>query len=198
VRRHHTRRPKEEWLLSEAAPFIRRILKKRATDADRAAVALELADWLEARGDKMGYVQWFRHPKLRWEKHPYGISWNVHPWHNNGHGCGCRIDSFWWVANYPTRKYIESRDAEVITAAWLNNGVALEEYPWTREVAARIHRLGEYDRKVKDRAETRERNRKWAAEQLAAKWKKYAELPREFADLYRELGAGRFEGGGGI
>ncbi len=189
--RVNRRRPKDDWLLSEAAPFIRRILRKWATDADRTKVALELADWLEARGDRMGYVEWFRHPKLRWQRHNYGISWRVDPWDNKGHGSSARIDVFWWTANYPTPEYVASKAAEEITRAWIKNGVEFEEYPWTREVAARIGLLAEYDKQVKWRAASREQRRKQAIEDDIRDRKTYA-------SLRLKLNAEKFRDGGGI
>ncbi len=184
------RRPKGEWLLSEVAPFIRRILNRRATDADRTKVARELADWLEAHGDRGGYAKWFRHPKLRWEHHEWGISWDVRPWDNHGHGCGNRIDSGWWTQYYPTSAYLSSKPAEALVAAWLKNGVALEEYPWTRDVAARIGRLAEYDAKVADRARAAALRRQWAREAEDRDRKEYAELQRKYGRVYFEHGGG--------
>lgn len=189
--RQKRKRPKDHWLLSEAAPFIRRILNRRATDADRTAVARELADWLEARGDRMGYVPWFRHPALRWEHHDYGVSWGVHPWSNNGHGCSARIDVYWWAAHYPTPEYVASKHAEEITLAWLRNGVEVETYPWTREAAARLGQLATYDSAVAARARRREDARLLAIEEEKRAREQYRELRRRFSVF-------AFEDGGGI
>lgn len=184
------RPPKAEWLLSEVAPFIRRILKKRATDADRTAVAREMADWLEARGDRGGHAAWFRHPRLRWEHFDWGIGWSVHPWDNRGHGRGARIDNDWWTLYYPTPAYTSSRAAEELVAAWLRNGVAVEDYPWTREVAARLDRLTEYDRAVRDRVEAAANRLRWAAEAEARDRETYAKLQRKFGLVYFDPGGG--------
>lgn len=191
MRTRSCKRAKGEWLLSEVAPFIRRILRRSATDADRTVVALELADWLDAHGDKLGNAKWLRHPKLRWEHHDYGISWDVHPWDNNGHGCGARIDYFWWTAYYPTRGWIESKDAEELLRAWVRNGVEFEEYSWTQEVAIRIGLSKTYQRLVNDRIERREAYRKRQIEKETHDRKTYAELQRAF-------GTASFCDGGGI
>lgn len=189
-RRGHRRRSKAMWLLSEAAPFIRRILRKRATDAERTAVAREFADWLEARGDD--HVKWFRHPKLRWRETDYGsVSWEVSVWDNRPHGgCSARIDNDWWTLTYPTPEYTKSKDAEDMVRAWLRNGVAVENYAWTRAVAIRIGLGDAYERAVAYRVESRELSRRREIERAARDRKEYAELQRKFGLVYFEHGGG--------
>ena len=187
-----TKRAKGLWVLSEAAPFIRKILSPRVTDAERTQVAREFADWLDAKGDKGDEAKWFRHPKLQWRHRGDYVSWEVSPWGNGGHGCGCRIDTDWWTLRYPTREYVKSKDAEDMVRAWLQNRAAQEEYPWTREVAVRIGLVAEYDYQVTDRAHRKrmyeeDRRVRWVADR-----ERYAELQRE---IYRDV---RWESGGGI
>ena len=188
--KQNRRRPKGEWLLSECAPFIRRILHKWATDADRTQAAHEFADWLDARGDDHAF--WFRHPKLRWQKTDYGsICWNVHPWDNpGGGGCGARIDNAWWTITYPTREWIESARSEKLLRAWFQNRVEFEKYTWTREVAARIGLAAEYDKHVKERIEHRELVRKSEAEKEIRDRKTYTELRLKFESVKFRDGSG--------
>lgn len=186
------RRQWDEWLLSECAPFIRRILARRATDADRTKVAREFADWLEARGDH-DHAKWFRHPKLTWQVTHYGsVCWNVDPWDNRPHGgCGARIDNHWWTIRFPTRAYIESYAAEKLLRAWIQNRVEFEEYSWTREVARRLGLIGEYDKQVRERADRKERCR---LEEIA----KEIQDRKTYKELRLKFNTGRFEYGAGI
>jgi hypothetical protein len=138
---------KPVWLDAECAHFIRRIINKRATDETRTVVARDCADWLEEHGDKE-HAFWFRHPKLKWVHHEWGISWDVHPWDNNGHGCGSRIDNGWWAINFPTEAFLASPYCEWLVREWIKNGVDVRTYPKLRVAAVRLGIAATWDAKV--------------------------------------------------
>lgn len=175
--------PRPEWLDSECAPFIRRILRAR-TDDERTAVAREFGAWLQERGDN--HAVWFLHPKLRWnmnlsyEKTSGPVTWSVHPWDNNGHGCGCQIAWFYWACHYPTPEFLVRKDTEELVRAWLKNGVRLEEYPWTESVADRLG-LGHLWRDaVKRRKESAEWWKRHREEQERRDLAEYERLKAKF------------------
>lgn len=178
--------PREEWLDSLVAPFIRRILKA-TTDADRTAVARELADWLAAHGDcgtPSGDAFWLRHPALRWEVRGGGraVSWRVDPWDNSGHGKSARIDIFWWVTDYPTPEWLAGPRAEHWVRVWMGNGVGLS-HPWELAVADRIGIGPEARQILADRAERAERARKHAEEEELRDAREYARLWAKFGGV---------------
>ncbi len=154
--------PRDEWLDSEVAPFIRRILKAR-TDADRTSIAREFGQWLVAHGDIGDYAKWLLHPKLRWNLRGGHVSFEVHPWDNVGKGgIGSRIDNFWWVCYYPTPEWIASKSAENWFKTWFGNRCLNEKWPWVEVVAERI---GFGDALRKKRKEDEESKEFWRKQQ---------------------------------
>lgn len=184
--RRKKRQPRGEWLDSECAPFIRRILRAES-DAERTKVAREWANWLEDRGDPTGTVAWFRHPRLKWRNRDGFWSWTVEPWENNGCGCTSRVDNFWWTAHFPTRSWVESKAAEELVKAWICNRVDMERYPWTLEVATRLGVADVWRSDAHDRARQRERSIEYArkAEEIKA-----ARDVAEFERLKEKFGRG--------
>lgn len=128
--------PRADWLDSEVAPFIRRILKA-STDQQRTSILLEMADWLEAHGDKHDNVKYFRNPHLYWEGSGPALSWRVDPWMNKPHGGRtCRIAWDQWAWFYPTESWLASPRAAELVRAWMKNHVD-SAYGWEQEVVDR-------------------------------------------------------------
>jgi hypothetical protein len=139
---------KEPWLVSEVAPLIGRIVWHRAAPGERVAAARDLAAWLSTRGDRLCMVEWLEHPNLRID----GFVWSVDPCDGDGHGHSGRLDTWWWAVHYPTPAYTESAHAEQTVRTWLDrNSYAVEQLPWTREVAARIGLLELYNERAAER-----------------------------------------------